>query len=163
LRYGRADEHPPQRRRIKLAPLIDEAGEAAVAAQAPEAAFVNAVDPELEIDADSEQLYRILLNLIRNAAEVLATAKARGEIRVNAERRARHVLIEIADNGPGIAAAVRPRLFQPFAGSARAGGSGLGLAIARDLARAHGGDIALVSSDSSGTKFRIDIPDRMEG
>jgi signal transduction histidine kinase len=163
LRYGRADEHPPQRRRIRLAPLIDEAGEAAVAAQAPEALFVNAVDPALEIDADPEQFYRILLNLIRNAAEALATAKAQGEIRVGAERRGRHVLIEVSDNGPGIASAIRSRLFQPFAGSARAGGSGLGLAIARDLARAHGGDIVLVSSDASGTKLRIDIPDRAEG
>jgi len=163
LRYGRADEHPPQRRRIKLAPLIDEAGEAAVAAQAPEARFVSTVDPQLEIDADPEQLYRILLNLIRNAAEALAAAGAPGEIRAGAERQGRHVLIEVSDNGPGIAPSIRPRLFQPFAGSARKGGSGLGLAIARDLARAHGGDIALVSSDSTGTKLRVDIPDRTEG
>jgi signal transduction histidine kinase len=162
LRYGRADEHPPQRRRIKLAPLAAEAGEAAVAAQAPGAGFVNATDPELEVDADPEQLYRILLNLIRNAAEAVTPAGAQARIRVDAERFGRKVRIEVTDNGPGIPPAIRSRLFQPFAGSARKGGSGLGLAIARDLARAHGGDIVLVSSDPTGTKFGIDLPDRTE-
>jgi signal transduction histidine kinase len=70
------------------------------------------------------------------------------------------VLIDVADNGPGIPESIRARLFQPFAGSARQGGSGLGLAIARDLARAHGGDIELVCTGADGTRFRIDIPDR---
>jgi signal transduction histidine kinase len=70
------------------------------------------------------------------------------------------IAIEIADNGPGIPEKVRARLFQPFAGTARPGGTGLGLAIARDLARAHGGDIELISSDANGTRLRITIPDR---
>ena len=69
-------------------------------------------------------------------------------------------MVEIADSGPGIPAALHPRLFQPFATAARSGGSGLGLAIARDLARAHGGDIVLVSTGESGTVFRLDLPDR---
>jgi signal transduction histidine kinase len=162
LRYGRADEHPPERKPIALAPLIDEAGEAAVASQPGDTLFVNLVDPALRIDADAEQLYRIVLNLARNAAEALSGLGRPGEIRVSAGREGRHVFIDLSDNGPGIPAAIRPRLFQPFAGSARSGGSGLGLAIARDLARAHGGDIALIESSAGGTHFRIDIPDRSE-
>lgn len=158
LRYGRADEHPPQRRRIALSPLIAEAGEAAIGASG--VALVNGIDPALEIDADSEQLYRIVLNLLRNAAQVLAGSP--GKIRVVAERSGRQVSIEISDNGPGIPEAIRARLFQPFAGSVRTGGSGLGLAIARDLSRAHGGDIVLVASTAAGTVFRIEIPDRSE-
>jgi signal transduction histidine kinase len=55
---------------------------------------------------------------------------------------------------------LQQRLFQPFATAARAGGSGLGLAIARDLARAHGGDITLVETGDGGTMFRVEIPDR---
>jgi signal transduction histidine kinase len=51
-------------------------------------------------------------------------------------------------------------LFQPFSGSTRKGGTGLGLTIARDLVRAHGGDIALVETGDSGTVFRLDLPDR---
>ena len=72
------------------------------------------------------------------------------------------VHIDVEDNGPGIPENVRARLFQPFATSARPGGSGLGLAIARDLARAHGGDVTLVSTSARGTIFRVDIPDREE-
>jgi signal transduction histidine kinase len=81
-------------------------------------------------------------------------------ITVEASRRGETVTIDIADTGPGIAKSVRDRLFQPFAGSTRPGGSGLGLAISRELLHAHGGDIVLLSTDSSGTRFRLIIPDR---
>ena len=157
LRYGRADEHPPERKRIALAPLADDAGEAGIGAR--DVLFLNLVERDLKIDADPEQLHRIVLNLVRNAAEALASAERPGEIRVGAVREGRHVFIDVRDNGPGIPVAIRPRLFQPFAGSVRTGGSGLGLAIARDLARAHGGGIALIDSGADGTHFRVDIPD----
>ncbi|HEY1838257.1 MAG TPA: HAMP domain-containing sensor histidine kinase [Rhizomicrobium sp.] len=154
LRYGRADETPPERRRLYLAPLIGEAAEAALESVAS-ISFDNRVDPALTADADPEQLYRIVLNILRNAREALGE---RGTVTVDATRDGAAVCIEIADNGPGIPQKVRERLFQPFAGTARPGGSGLGLAIARDLARAHGGDIELIASDASGTRFRITIP-----
>jgi len=115
----------------------------------------------LEVDADPEQLYRIILNLVRNAAQALAERQD-GAIAVSARREFRRVDIDVRDNGPGIPDAMRERLFQPFAGSSRAGGSGLGLAIARDLARAHGGDVALIATAETGTTFRITIPDRKE-
>ena len=162
LRYGRAEETPPQRRRFHLRPLIDEAAEASLAAAAPmqPITLIDEVDPLLEIDADSEQLFRIVLNLLRNATQALEKQSKPPEIVVSAKRARGHVSIDIADNGPGVPQALRERLFQPFATSARPGGSGLGLAISRDLARAHGGDITLISTNESGTKFRIDIPDR---
>ncbi len=96
-----------------------------------------------------------MLNLVRNAVEALGAGP--GEIRVTAAREGSGGVIDVSDNGPGIPDAVRSRLFQPFAGSSR--GSGLGLAIARDLARAHGGDITLLSTGATGTHFRIAIPD----
>ncbi|HEX3674058.1 MAG TPA: HAMP domain-containing sensor histidine kinase [Rhizomicrobium sp.] len=155
LRYGRADEAAPQRRQLYLAPVVAEAAEAALES-ATSISFENRVDPALMADADPEQLYRIVLNILRNAREALGE---HGAITVDASRSARVVRIEIADNGPGIPEKVRERLFQPFAGTTRPGGSGLGLAIARDLARVHGGDIELVSSDAGGTRFCIAIPD----
>ncbi|HEY5338683.1 MAG TPA: sensor histidine kinase, partial [Rhizomicrobium sp.] len=118
------------------------------------------VEDVFEIDADAAQLFRVLLNLLRNAGEVLSDKG--GTICVSAARSGAQATIDIADNGPGIPHSVRERLFQPFAGSARPGGSGLGLAIARDLARAHGGDVVLIQSDSSGTQFRVTITDRAE-
>ncbi|MGZ5935291.1 MAG: sensor histidine kinase, partial [Rhizomicrobium sp.] len=161
LRYGRADERPPKRKILHLAPLVGEAGDAALDARiAPVSiAFDNQVGPDVEIDADPEQIYRIVLNLIRNSVEALVERGSEGWIRVSASRHGQRVRIEIIDNGPGIPPSVHAKLFQPFATAARSGGSGLGLAIARDLARAHGGDVVLVSTGDEGTVFRIEIPD----
>ena len=162
LRYGRADERPPQRKFVALAPLVAEAGDAAIEARIVPIAIGldNEVDASLEVDADAEQLYRLVLNLIRNAVEALVAQGSAGRICIKAERLGQRVAIEIADTGPGIPPNLHARLFQPFATAARVGGSGLGLAIARDLARAHGGDIRLVSTCETGTVFRVEIPDR---
>jgi len=162
LRYGRADERPPKRQMLGVKSLVAEAGEQAIEARiAPvDILFDNCVEDELQIDADSEQLYRVVLNLIRNAVEALVDQGKPGTICVKAERFGQRVRIDIADTGPGIPEGLAPRLFQPFATAARSGGSGLGLAIARDLARLHGGDISLLSTSASGTTFRVEIPDR---
>ena len=64
----------------------------------------------------------------------------------------------MADNGPGLPDKARERLFQPFAGSVRRGGTGLGLVIARDILRAHRGDITLLETGPDGTTFRLDLP-----
>jgi signal transduction histidine kinase len=160
LRFGRADEHPPRRERFALAPLVDEVGEAAIAVEGDASIeFDNRVDPTLEANADHEQLYRMLLNLIRNAAEAV-NSRDGGRIEVSAEQENTNLAIRIRDNGTGIPDLVRAKLFQPFAASTRSAGTGLGLAIARDLARAHGGDVVLESTGESGTCFRIDIPGR---
>ncbi|CAG4920522.1 unnamed protein product [Acidocella sp. C78] len=68
------------------------------------------------------------------------------------------MLIEIGDDGPGLPERARANLFRPFTGSARSGGTGLGLAIARDLVRAHGGELSLVATGDRGTQFRLAIP-----
>ena len=161
LRFGRADEHPPQRALFALAPLVDEIGETALAGEPADrtVVFDNAIDPSFTIDADREQLYRILLNVIRNAADAVKDREL-GNVAVKAAREGTGFAIRICDNGRGIAEAVKAKLFQPFAASTRSAGTGLGLAIARDLARAHGGDVVLESTDPSGTCFRVDIPAR---
>lgn len=159
LRYGRAEEREPARAQIPLAPIAQEAAQSALdATKFDTIMFDLTVAPDLYIDADPEQLFRIILNLARNAVEALAGKS--GRLTISATREKNSVTIDIADTGPGIPEQIRARLFQPFAGSARQGGSGLGLAIARDLARAHGGDIELVSTSETGTTFRVTIPDR---
>lgn len=67
-------------------------------------------------------------------------------------------MIDIGDDGPGLPPKALANLFQPFAGSARPGGTGLGLAIAREVMRAHGGDIVLSESTAHGTLFRLSLP-----
>jgi signal transduction histidine kinase len=161
LRFGRADEHPPQRALFPLSPLVDEIGETALAGEPADKTLVfdNAIDPTLIIDADREQLYRILLNVVRNAADAVK-GRELGSVAVAAAREGEGVQIRICDNGRGIPDAIQAKLFQPFAATTRSAGTGLGLAIARDLARAHGGDIKLETTGASGTCFRVDIPDR---
>jgi signal transduction histidine kinase len=162
LRFGQADERAPQRCRVLLAPLIEEAAASAVP-EGGQVTIVSRVPHALEIDADSEQLFRVVLNLLSNARQALEampeTEKHDKRIIVESTRKDDAVTLDIFDNGPGIPSAVRERLFQPFAGTTRRGGSGLGLAISRELIAAHGGDIKLVATGRSGTRFRITIPD----
>ena len=139
--------------RFGLAPLLDELSDAAVTMGEANAVLDSRVDAQLELHADRDQMYRVLLNLARNAFEAGAT-----RVTVRAHSEVGHAVIEIADNGPGLPERMRGELFQPFARSTRAGGSGLGLSIARDLMLGHGGDISLVRSTDQGTVFRLTLP-----
>jgi signal transduction histidine kinase len=163
LRYGRAEERKPQRTRFPLAPLIDEVSASALP-EGGEVTLEKRIPRNLEIDADSEQVFRVLLNLLSNARQALQAMKGDAQktkrILIEGRRKDDGVVIDIADNGPGIPSAVRERLFQPFSGSTRSGGSGLGLAISRELIQAHGGELVLVSSGEKGTHFRLNVPDR---
>ncbi|HEY1706820.1 MAG TPA: HAMP domain-containing sensor histidine kinase [Rhizomicrobium sp.] len=160
LRYGRAEEREPARAMVPLLPIVEEAVQFAIdAVKSENLTLTINIDPALQIDADPEQLFRIVLNLIRNAVETLS-GYDKGSVDIGAGRGGGRVIVTIDDDGPGIPEQVRARLFQPFSGSSRPGGSGLGLAIARDLARAHGGDIEVVETDATGTRFRVIIPDR---
>ncbi|MDQ4061613.1 MAG: HAMP domain-containing histidine kinase [Pseudomonadota bacterium] len=162
LKYGSASEPPPRRERIRLARLADEVAEAAGLRDAPRLRWVNGVDPALQVDADPDQLFRVLVNLVRNSVQAIESAGegARGEVRVTGRRDGAVMTIEVSDTGPGLPEKAKARLFQAFQGSTRSGGAGLGLAIAAELVRAHGGDIRLVEG-TLGATFQIVIPDRI--
>ena len=162
LKFGVADEPMPERRLIELKPLADEAIEA-VSREDDGIDWVVEVTSGVHVDADPDQLFRLLLNLARNASQALTegdhTPTGSRKVRLAARRAQGHVHIEMSDNGPGLPQKARDHLFEPFSGSARSDGTGLGLAIAAELARAHGGHIELVATGSEGTTFRICIPD----
>ena len=105
------------------------------------------------VRADRDLLYRVFLNLGRNAFECGATS-----VTVRCRTSDGFLLVDVVDNGPGIPPAVASQLFRPFTTGGRAGGAGLGLAIARDLVRLHGGDITLVESSAKGTTFCFTLP-----
>ena len=129
-----------------------------------EIALVNDVPADLVVDADPEQLCRVLLNLGRNALQVLREGVEPGRgrcITVSARREGAAVVIDVSDTGPGVPQKARDRLFEAFQSSTRQGGTGLGLAIAAELVRAHGGTIALLPT-AEGSVFRIVIPDAGE-
>ncbi|MCP5433792.1 MAG: HAMP domain-containing histidine kinase [Alphaproteobacteria bacterium] len=159
LKYGRAEEAPPVPRTLDLHRLVEEVRVSLDAPEAGPLALVNEVAPATEIVADPDQLFRVLLNLARNALEAVAAGgRAEGRVALAARRSGEAVEIFVRDTGPGISAELAARLFQPFIGSARAGGSGLGLAIARELVEAHGGTLELDETGPEGTSFRILLP-----
>ncbi len=170
LAYGRAEEAAPEVWRFALRPLVDDVG-AALGLQPHDAnedsgpRWCNEVAPDFMADADPDQLFRVLLNLGRNAADAITKVRQptpHCEIRVSASKLGGTIAIDMADNGPGLTARAREHLFEPFTGSARAGGTGLGLAIAKELAESHGGTIELVTSGPEGTTFRVTLPLRPE-
>ncbi|MBP2301493.1 sensor histidine kinase [Azospirillum picis] len=148
--------------------LAEEAGAEVLATVRPdggpvEATWINDIPAGTLAVVDAAQFGRLLVNLGRNAVQAGAD-----RVRVAAEsgpggQPDGRLLLTIADNGPGLAPRARENLFQPFAGSARAGGIGLGLAIAREVARAHGGDLRLVESGAGGTVFALDLPQGKPG
>ncbi len=164
LKYGKAQESPPRRQTVLLRPLVAELFENLPEADARVVKLINAVPEGLAADADPEQLSRILANLARNACQAIAGQKGRmepGRVEIAAWREGAVVTIRISDDGPGLPPKAREHLFEAFTGSARRGGTGLGLSIARELARAHGGDIVLAPHDGPGTVFHVIIPDRV--
>lgn len=163
LAYGRTQEPPPARRRLRLHDLVEEVYALFGLEDAPPIEFVNAVAPDLEVDADSDQLFRILSNLVRNAVQAMAGDGEQALVRrlsIGAVRTGGVCRIVVEDTGPGLPQKARDNLFSAFRGSARSGGTGLGLVIAQELVRAHGGAIELVDSRSGHTAFAITIPDR---
>ena len=163
LAYGRTQEPPPSRRRIRLRQLVDEVHDLLGLDGAGGVEFDNSVTLSFEVDADSEHLFRILTNLCRNAVEAMAGDRENAIVRkltVTAERVGSVSRILVADTGPGLPQKARENLFAAFRGSARSGGTGLGLAVASELVRAHGGTLELVESIGGRTVFAIAIPDQ---
>jgi signal transduction histidine kinase len=149
-------DKPPELRRSRfpIALLAEEVGQSLAEVVHGDAVWaVHAPDNPM-VDADRDQLFRVLSNLGRNALQAGAT-----RVEVSARSTGERIIIDVADNGPGLPPRARERLFQPFSGSARPGSSGLGLAIARELMRAHGGDIRLVRSTGEGSTFELELPE----
>ncbi len=163
LSYGRLQEPPPDRRPILLEPLVEEVHETLNLGPDAPIRWISAVERGLTVEADYDQLFRILLNLARNAVQAMESRASRDpgrdQIRITGRREGAVVVIEVSDTGPGFSEKARAHLFEAFQGSTRTGGTGLGLAIAAELVRAHGGEIRLVDG-TIGATLRLTIPDR---
>lgn len=163
LSYGRVQELPPVRKPTELEPMIEEVRETLGIGPDFPVRWIVSVERGMMVDADPEQLFRVLLNLARNAMQALESQApndpARDQIRITGRREGAVAVIEISDTGPGLNTKARAHLFEAFSGSTRTGAAGLGLAIAGELVRAHGGEIALVEG-TIGATFRLTIADR---
>ncbi len=163
LAYGQATEEAPRRQLLSLSRLSDDVADVLGLAGHERVHWENRIGADVEVDGDPEQLFRVLMNLCRNALEAVTESDDPAVIRrvwVEGERRGSVTSLRVCDTGPGVPERARSTLFQPFQGSVRRGGTGLGLAIAAEIVRAHGGDIGLVDRPGAGAVFELSIPDR---
>ena len=147
---------PPEKKRLQITELFDSVGTLAEA-EWPESRTVlsRRVEPaELDVYADRDLLEPVLLNLLRNAWQVMGdTEDGRIELRGRLNRRG-NVVIEVCDNGPGVPDEIARKIFVPFF-TTKSGGSGVGLALARQVMTAHGGFIRVGPNDGGGAKFTL--------
>jgi two-component system sensor histidine kinase PilS (NtrC family) len=112
--------------------------------------------PLATVYIDANQLHQIMLNLFENAWYYSLSGKNVQRIFVTLTQEGDDVIIDVADNGPGISEKVRDRLFEPFQ-SQRQGGTGLGLYLARELCQANGARLSYLPDEQGRTCFRINI------
>jgi signal transduction histidine kinase len=115
---------------------------------------LNCMAPRAIAECDAEQMTQVLLNLMTNAVLILPRG---GRIEVATRNEEGRLVIEVADDGPGIPPQERGRIFEPFVYK-REGGVGLGLAVVRQIVRQHGGDVAADASPLGGALFRVRLP-----
>jgi signal transduction histidine kinase len=150
-----ARSRPPKRRLVDCRAFV---AEAVPAAHLPATVQVTIEVPEgVPIDADPDQLTRVMTNLLINASQAVGPS---GHIWIDARREAAVTIIRVRDDGPGVPPNLQEQVFQALF-STKAKGSGLGLALGRRIAEAHGGTVALEPSER-GAIFRISIPDHVE-
>jgi len=112
-----------------------------------------------EIEGDREKIHSIIDNLISNAVKYTSQSSP---IRISITQQSGHAIIEVHDGGPGVMAADKAKLFDPFyrgdgVYESLVSGSGLGLSIAREYVDAHGGEIILLPTER-GAHFRVSLP-----
>ena len=159
LAFGKAEEPAPRLRRVLLLDVVSDVLDSErLALGDADISLSEDVPATMTVQADPEQLYRVIFNLVRNARQALAQTGEAGEISVAAADLGSVWEIRVSDTGPGLPPKAREHLFQPFQGGARKGGSGLGLVIAQDLIRGHGGQLTLEQTGPDGTTFVITLP-----
>lgn len=112
--------------------------------------------PEIMVCADEKLLSQVLINLLKNAMQVLE-GRVDGKIRVEVGAEKNRLLIRVADNGPGVPSDLMEDIFVPFF-TTKATGSGIGLSLSRQIIRMHGGELSVVSQPYRETCFTISLP-----
>lgn len=111
-------------------------------------------DPALEAQHDSDQIHQVLVNLLLNAIQAIEKS---GVVTVGVRSQESMAVVEVADNGRGIAPKNLPNIFRPFF-TTKGDGTGLGLSLARRIVEDHGGRIEVTSTVGRGTTFAVFLP-----
>ena len=157
-----ARETLPERRLVSLNQIVQRALDLQRFSLAAEKIRVETdLDPILPfVQGDPGHLQQVLMNLVGNARQAIEQHGQDGTIRLRTKRMGeRRVLLEVADNGPGVPQAILARIFDPFFTTKPAGvGTGLGLAIVLSVVREHGGQVHVLSPPQGGAVFQIELP-----
>ena len=150
-------DRQPQCQAILLRSLIDEI----VQSMAPQLSAQHIItdldiSSEMQILADRHMLHRAILNLVLNALDAMPDG---GELTITGLSSGDHVILEVADSGPGLTAEAARRAFEPFF-TTKGGGTGLGLAIVSRIAEVHGGKVVAMNCAEGGAAFSLRIPQR---
>ena len=153
---------------VQLAAFLDEAVAGARLVSPSKGLEIGVVvdPPDLTVQADAQRLHQVVANLLHNAVRHSPTG---GRIEVTARRSGTHLLLDVIDEGPGIAVGERRAVFERFTrgntptttGQISTGGTGLGLAIVRWAVLLHGGTVE-VADTTSGCDMRVTIPLRQD-
>jgi signal transduction histidine kinase len=148
---------PPDPERTSVSQMVEEtAFLLSPEMERAQVAYTQEVAPDLEAYVDAEQIKRALFNLMKNAVQAMEPGGTL-TVRAKAVEEEEAIEVEVVDNGPGIPAPVRARLFEPFF-TTREKGSGLGLAIVRQSLEKNGGWVRLESIEGEGTTVRVFLP-----
>ncbi|RCL03325.1 MAG: ATP-binding protein [Candidatus Tokpelaia sp. JSC161] len=163
LAYSKQQNKPLQKHRFLLYSLIKEVEESLSVFGKETVKICNFVPKNFEINADHEQLHRMISNLFRNAVQAMTLPENTWnspikKIIITAKHIDQFSIIHIRDTGPGLPQKAKEHLFIPFQGTGHKEGIGLGLAICFEITRAHGGTIHLIEDEKDGTHFEIRIP-----
>ncbi len=157
-----ARETLPERRLVSLNQTVQRAMDLQRFSLAAEKIRVEIdLDPALPfVQGDPGHLQQVLMNLVGNARQAIEQHRQGGTIRLRTKRIGeRRVLLEVADNGPGVPQAILARIFDPFFTTKPAGvGTGLGLAIVLSVVREHGGQVHVLNPPEGGAVFQIELP-----
>jgi signal transduction histidine kinase len=140
----------------RLRELVSAAVESVREAAEAQAVRISiAIPEEIELCLERNRIERVFTNLVANAVEAMPEG---GEVRISARIVRGEALVEVEDDGPGIAPEIRANLFQPFVTAGKKNGLGLGLALARQTVLDHGGDMWVESAAGCGATFRFRLP-----
>lgn len=115
---------------------------------------LDLADDQPLLELDSEQMRRVLINLIENGID--ASGK-NGQITIRTHGDGETAVLSVIDSGPGVPIADRARIFQPYI-STKESGMGLGLAVVRSIVEDHGGHISVTDAPTGGAQFDLQLP-----
>jgi len=154
LQYGGSDVEELNLQTFNLHNLIDDVSTSLGLLENDSIKLNNGIANDQKIKADNDQLFRVLMNINRNAIQAIGES---GNITVTGTVQNDYITIDVSDDALGIPEKIKENLFQPFKTGSR-GGTGLGLAISKEIITAHGGTLDLLKSDAKGSTFLILLP-----